>query len=362
MPKVKILMIIPTLGSGGAERVMVNLLNHLDREKFEPTLYLEQIEGEYLSALKDDIEVVSAGERRGVIRLLFLRGLIRRLRPQIVFIMMLSAAVISARLARIGAKTVIRETESRPPEQVRQNGLIRWLNRTGIRAADCYIAPAEAAKRYLVDRYRLLPEDIHVINNPVDIAKIQNLAQAPQDFDSEEFNLLSVGRLTHQKGYDLLIEGLARIQEIPWRLRILGKGKDEPMLRRLAADRGISGRVEFLGLQTNPYSFMASSDLLVLSSRWEGLPNVVLEGMASGVPVLATRCPTGPEEIITPGLDGELCEIDSASLAAAIEKLFADRENLEKLSAAAAARIRHFDLPKIIKQYEKYFLGQCEAG
>jgi glycosyltransferase involved in cell wall biosynthesis len=134
------------------------------------------------------------------------------------------------------------------------------------------------------------------------------------------------------------------------------------MLRRLAADRGISGRVEFLGLQTNPYSFMASSDLLVLSSRWEGLPNVVLEGMASGVPVLATRCPTGPEEIITPGLDGELCEIDSASLAAAIEKLFADRENLGKISAAAAARIRHFDLPKIIKQYEKYFLGQCEAG
>ncbi len=355
MSKIKMMMVLPTFASGGAERVMLNILNHLDREVFEPVLYLQQAEGEYLSALKEDVEIITPGSRRGLTRLLFLRREIRRIRPRIVFIMLLPIAGLAARLSASGAVTVLRETESRPKTQVHQGAFISWLNRAGMRACDLYIAPAEGAKKYLQDRYRLEADRIHVIHNPVDIARIEQLAKSPVAVDCEEFNLVAVGRLTYQKGFDLLIEALATLVEIPWRLRILGEGPDEELLRDLATQAGLAERIEFLGIQSNPYAYMAHSDLLVLSSRWEGLPNVVLEGMASGVPVLATRCPTGPDEIITPGVDGQLCEINAESIADAIRQLYEQRATLGELANAARKRIKTFDLPNIMQQYEAFF-------
>ena len=158
-----------------------------------------------------------------------------------------------------------------------------------------------------------------------------------------------------------MLEALAGIKSFAWTLRILGNGPLEAELRQQATSLGIGGQVEFMGFQQNPYAIMRSSDLFVLSSRWEGLPNVVLEAMATGVAVLATRCPTGPEEIITPGVNGELCEITADSLRSQIEKLGASRPLRDALVEGGHQRIVDFDLPHIIDRYEQFFLSFADS-
>ena len=359
MPKVKILMVIPTLGSGGAERVMLNLLNHLDRDIFEPVLYLQEIKGGYLTSLADDVEIISAGNRSGLARLLFLRQEIRRLRPQIVFIMMLPIVALAARLSGAGAFPILRETNCTPNPYANQSVIIRWLNRTGFRSCKAWIASTRQMTKYLQTQYKIDPKKIEVIHNPVDVEKIRGLSAEPVDFSDDEFNLVAIGSLTRQKGFDLLIDAVATLEHIPWRLRILGVGEEESALQQRAASHGIADRIEFLGFKSNPYAYLAHSDLFVLSSRWEGMPNVLLEAMACGVPVLATRCPTGPDEIITSGVDGQLCEINATSIATAIGKLHGGRERTEQLVRAASERIKQFDLPNIMQQYQAFFQSKC---
>jgi len=362
MSKVKILMVVPTLGSGGAERVMLNLLNHLDRDVFEPILYLQKIEGGYLTSVADDVEIISAGDRSGFARLFFLRREIRRHRPQIVFIMMLPIVALAVRLSGTGAVTILRETNCTPNPHAGQSAAIRWLNRTGFRSCKAWIASTLQMTKYLRAQYKIDSNKIKVIHNPVDVEKIRKLSAESVDFSDDEFNLVAVGSLTRQKGFDLLIDAVATLEHIPWRLRILGVGEDELALQQLAADRGIADRVEFLGFKANPYAYLAHSDLFVLSSRWEGMPNVLLEAMACGVPVLATRCPTGPDEIITSGVDGQLCEIDATSIANAISKLHGGRDRMEQFARAASERIKQFDLPNIMQQYQTFFKNTCDPN
>jgi glycosyltransferase involved in cell wall biosynthesis len=92
------------------------------------------------------------------------------------------------------------------------------------------------------------------------------------------------------------------------------------------------------------------------------MPNVLLEAMACGLPVLATRCPTGPDEIITSGVDGQLCENDATSIANAIFKLYGERDRMEQFSRAASERIKQFDLANIMQQYQTFFKSKCEPN
>ncbi|MEC7696750.1 MAG: glycosyltransferase [Planctomycetota bacterium] len=356
MEKIKILMVIPSLDGGGAERVMLNITNHLDRERFEVYLYVERFEGKYAAELRPDVQVICAEHRRGLTRLLFLRREIKRLKPSVVFIMMLPIAAISVRLACVGSIPVIRETESRPMSQVKQSWIARLLNRLGMRLAKRLVAPAEGAKQYLKKRYGMPADKITVIHNPVNISDIQLAAGESLPQKQDVVNLISVGRLKYQKGFDLLLDALAHVKQFRWRLKILGSGPLEEDLKQQARDNGIGDSVEFLGFQQNPYALLRQSDLFILSSRWEGLPNVVLEAMAAGVAVLATRCPTGPEEIITPGESGALCDISVDGLREQIEQLGASATLRESLVEGGNRRIQDFDLPQIVNQYEQFFM------
>ncbi len=362
MSKVKLLMVIPSLQGGGAERVMVHLLNHLDRDRFSVHLYVEKFEGRYVEEIPDDIEVTGPGDRRKLAKLFFLRDEIRRIKPDVVFIMMLPIAAIAVRMARVGAVAVIRETESRPADQFKQDRMAMLVNRLGFRLADHYIAPAEGTKAYLESRYRLSAEKITVINNPVNIKEIHAAAEGAPPFGDGSFQILAVGRLSYQKGFDLLIRAVAELKNLDWRLRILGTGPLESELTDLAESLDVGDRVQFMGFQKNPHALMRASDLLVLSSRWEGLPNVVLEGLAAGVAILATRCPTGPEEIITPGIDGELCQIEVESLTENIQSLGEAADRRAALVEAGNHRIRDFALPRIIEKYEQYFYSVADRS
>jgi glycosyltransferase involved in cell wall biosynthesis len=164
-------------------------------------------------------------------------------------------------------------------------------------------------KKDLINFFSLLPQKAIVIPNPVDTGRIdQILLNIHNPYKPGRFHLVSVGRLNYQKGFDLLFRALKKSLGMVsgLHLTIVGEGPEKNSLKRLAEGLGIMDSVSFAGHQDNPFPFMAHADLFISSSRWEGLPNAVLESLACGTPVLAFDCPGGTGEIIIEGENGWL--------------------------------------------------------
>jgi glycosyltransferase involved in cell wall biosynthesis len=166
--------------------------------------------------------------------------------------------------------------------------------------------------------------------------------------------IIACGRLTYPKNYQLLLEAFARTQkQINSRLLILGQGEERTSLGELTHKLEIQDKVIFLGFQKNPFKYMAISDIFVLSSRWEGFPNVILEAMACGVPVISTRCPYGPDEVITDGINGILVPVgDKDVMADAIIRLLKDKKLREQLIMGGTKRAEDFRIEKMVAEYE----------
>jgi glycosyltransferase involved in cell wall biosynthesis len=139
--------------------------------------------------------------------------------------------------------------------------------------------------------------------------------------------ILGVGRLSPQKGFATLIRAFSQVRQTRLaRLLILGEGRERPMLEALVRELGLEQDVKLPGFTTNPYPYMSQASLFVLSSRWEGLPGVLIEALYCGTPVISTDCPSGPREILKGGLYGQLVPVDDVgALAPAIEMALAGK-------------------------------------
>lgn len=308
-----VLFLVPTLRGGGAERVIVNLLRHLDRTKFRLTLaVLDMRQAVYRDDVPDEVEVVDLQCSR--IRYAFLKifKIIWTRRPDVVFTTLshlnLALSVLRPLLPN-GARYIARETSivSENIRCYRRPAIWRWAYRRFYGRFDAVVCQSNAMRNDLVDHFSLPKEKTWVIHNPVDIESIRQLAAKPLAAGFElkrgmrgngALRLLAAGRLSHVKGFDLLIEALALCNNPLLHLTILGEGPLRDDLERLAQERGVAVQVCFAGFQTNPYPFFASADVFVLSSRVEGFPNVVLEAMACGTPVIATPAAGGVREIL----------------------------------------------------------------
>jgi glycosyltransferase involved in cell wall biosynthesis len=191
--------------------------------------------------------------------------------------------------------------------------------------ADCVTAVSQGVADDLRQAARLSSDQVQVIYNPIVTLDMRRKASAPLEhpwFQSGEPPLiLGVGRLTAQKAFDVLIEAFAQVRKTRHaRLVILGEGEQRPMLEALVKRLGLQGDVQLPGFVSNPYAFMANAAVFVLSSRWEGLPTVLVEAMSLGTPVVATDCPSGPREILKDGKYGQLVPMnDPAALALATQ-------------------------------------------
>lgn len=167
--------------------------------------------------------------------------------------------------------------------------------------------------------------------------------------------VLAVGRLEQQKGFDLLIEAFASCAAAhrEWRLVIAGDGSRRTALEDQIADRALQERISLPGTVANISSLFRAAELFVLSSRFEGFPNVLLEAMAHGVPVVAFDCPSGPSEIVRSGLDGLLVPpADGAALASAMSKMMSDAGLRASLATAAVDVTERFGIEPVMARWD----------
>jgi glycosyltransferase involved in cell wall biosynthesis len=357
--KKKILFIIHELTMGGAERVLVNLINNIDRDKFEIHLAIFNNEGELKNDLKEDIivhDLKSKKVRKGIFKLY---KLIKKLKPDIIFsgiahVNLMLAVLIPFLSKKI--KFIARETNTVSEEikNYKYKVLIKILYKIFYKNYDLIISQSNFMKNDLIKNFSILENKLVVINNPLDVDKINRMKKDYISciFEKRKINLLAVGGLRYQKGFDLLLKSFSLLDK-NFHLFIIGEGKEKTNLKKLAKELKIENRVHFLGFQFNPYKFMSKADLLVISSRYEGFPNVVLEANACGLPVVAFDCPGGTKEIIKNGKNGFLVKCgDINALAKAIEKAVEYEWNTHEIIKNV---FKKYNLKTKINEYEKYF-------
>lgn len=208
------------------------------------------------------------------------------------------------------------------------------------------------------DLIRLVPharERVAICHNPIDGTRTEPAAGLhPWLADGDGTVIIGAGRLTVQKDFATLIAAFARLeQRPPPRLMILGEGPERARLERLAARLGVAERVALPGFVPNPRAHMAAAALFVLSSRWEGFGNVLVEAMAAGTPVVATDCPSGPGEILEGGALGALVPVaDAAALAEAMHHALQAPKAAQRLRERAA----DFAPERVAKRYLELLL------
>ncbi len=201
-------------------------------------------------------------------------------------------------------------------------------------------------------------ENVETIYNMFDLDQIQELAKEKvEDVDFDRFTFVSVGRLDENKNQLMQIEAMAR-SGLDAQLLLIGDGVMKEQLQARAKKLGIEHRVRFLGKRKNPYKYLARSDVFLLTSKSEGFPNVLVEAMAVGLPVIATDCPSGPAEILGNGKFGMLVALDeSEALIEAMRKLYVDESLRQNYSTIAKIRAQDFSKDTIIHRWEDLLKG-----
>lgn len=333
-------------GEGGVERMVLNLVNAFAARGLQVELLLIKTRSRHLDDLDPAIRIVELGGSHTATSLLPLVRYLRCRRPRHLLAAKDRAgrlAVLARSLARTPTRLVVRLGTNLSASLAHRAGLKLWLRRAPIRLLyphiDRIIAVSEGVRQDTLAIAGIDPARVVVVRNPVITARLLQLARAPAPHpwfeDAHTPVILGAGRLTVQKDFATLIRAFAQLAaERPCRLIILGRGRQEAQLRELATALAVADRVDFPGFSDNPYAYMARAGLFVLSSRWEGSPNVLTEAMALGTPVVSTDCPSGPREILAEGRHGPLVPVgDWQGLAAAMRRVLdapADSDSLRE--------------------------------
>lgn len=345
---------------------MVSLTGRLDRSRFEPHLAALEAAGPCLGEVPPDVPLHDLHTRRVRRAVVAVARLVRSLRPQVVLSTLGELnlmLILSKPLWPRGVRMLVRESTlvtARLARDVRSPALLAALIRWLYPRADGIICPSEAVLLDLAECFKVPRRKMIRIYNPLDVDRLRELGDVgPCPYAGAGPHLVSAGRLSPVKGYDLLIEAMAEVvKALPSAdLTIVGEGPEEGKLRALAAQLGLAERVRFAGFQPNSFPWLRHADLFVLSSRYEGLPNAMLEAVAVGTPAVARDCPGGVREILAGCPFGRLVSGDGAGeLAAGI--VDAVGAGLKVGEPGDLARfLDRFRPEAVVRQYEDLFLA-----
>ena len=308
-------------GKGGISHVMLNLLHAVADEGLKVHLLLNSTDIPELSKVKKNIEIKRLGDSTGFARIFRLSKYIKEEKPDVILCNRERAnltAVLAKKLAGSSTRVAFRVGMPMSFALERRNILKRTLRSFSIRYsyhnADHIIANSQAVAKDISDVTHIPQSVINVLNNPVVVPEIFKEAERPTEhpwFHKKDIPvILGIGRLAPQKDFSALIRAFSGVKkEMDTRLVILGDGKEREALLSLACELGIRDYVDLPGFVSNPFSFLKRASLFVLSSAWEGLPNVLMQAIALGTPVASTDCISGPREILKDGLYGPLVPV-----------------------------------------------------
>ena len=352
--KKSILFILPDLNAGGAERIVTTIANHLPREKFSPSILLLRKEGLYLDFLKDDIEIIDIKTPRIRHALKPILQQIRKRKPDIVFSGFGEVNAYLSLFIKLFPKTkfIARETNVVSQHVTRKE--IRFFYKF-YNNYDKIICQSDDMMNDLVENFKIKKEKLIKINNPVDFSfieeKLINQTQ-PESYKEDFKNVVAIGNLSSRKGFDRLLIVFETIKQQKVLLHILGDGRDKELLHQMKHDLDLEN-VIFHGVQKNPYPFLKFANLFILSSRYEGFPNVLLEAGACGTYALVNNCKGGINEIIQPKINGEISEIENhEAFAAKIVEILKQTHDSEAIKNSIQSR---FSKEMILEKYYEVF-------
>ena len=341
MERARVLLLTTQAGGGGAQRVMALVAQGLPQARFEVHVALTRGDAAEAEALPRAVRVHALKAGRARAAALPLLRLIWRLRPEVILCGApeISFAVLLLR-PFLPAKTRLLVRQNSTVSAILTKGHVPWytrlLYRLLYRRADCIICQSRAMADDLQREAALAGDRLAVLPNPIDVAGIVAAQATPMAWSGAGPHLLAAGRLAPEKGFDLLIEAMAAVRRrFPEAdLVIAGSGKERAALLAQSRSQQLEDAVHIADGLTNPYGYFAGATVFVLSSRYEGMPNALLEAAAAGLPLVATPASGGVIELLR-GREGTWLarEASSAALAAALI------EALESLPAGA--RYRH---------------------
>ena len=353
-----ILIVLPDLRLGGGQRVLLALSRQFLTMGYDVAIVTLVHDGELIQELPEGAAYRTLNKRlppAPILAMTSLVGLIRLFRaarPEMILSTMTGTNLLTAlahRISRGRGRLVLREAVS---ARNQQRSVIRRLMGRLYRFADALIAVSHSVATDL-EKLGLRSSPIYVIPNPVDEERLRSLASAQRGPLRREPYVVCVARLALQKDHATLLRAYAISRlRVTHRLVLVGDGEEREALVRLSRELEIDSRVDFAGAQRNPYPSIARADLLVLPSRWEGYPNVLLEALALGVPVVATDCPGGSKELLDNGRFGRLVAPgDHIALARAMEA------ELQTPKRDTSALLRHHAPAAVADRYVAVLAG-----
>jgi len=358
----RILFVIPTLGSGGAERVITNLVNNISRKKFQPeVLVVKKGRHDYLEAIKEDVKIFHL-DYEGRIRYSIIKVLreVNKISPDTVFMGMGDLNVLISVFLPFNRKFkwIARETNM---VSVRASGKFTlFLYRKFYKNYDKIIAQCKDMQQDLLSLLKIPADKVEVINNPIDTNYIDSRLYNESNVikkDSRLKYIVACGRLTYQKGFDMLIDQFSKLDNVDrFNLIIIGesnsldRNNNEYLLKNKVKELGLDNLITFIPFQENIYRWLYEADIFVLSSRFEGFPNVLLEAIYCGTPALANDCKGGIREIIIDSVNGFVFNFEKNEFEKKLEKLMTLQWNRKEISNTIRNR---YNVDIILEKYNR---------
>lgn len=357
----KILFFITSLRSGGAERVASTLCNYWadnDQQVILATLDTKQHDFYTCSKNIKRYEFNSYVTKnnlvdkltKNLLRFIRLRQLIKTQKPDLV-VSFLPVPNLLAITACLFTKTPVIISERCFPPYFNHNYILDCTRKIIYKFSKALVVQTKQIAIW--GETFLNRQKIAIIVNPLDNATVKYTAGTKRD------NIIfAIGRLEAQKGFDLLIAAFNQLQlaNPDWRLKIAGTGTELNNLWQQISDLGLTAKVQLLGQVDSPEEYYATAKIFVLSSRAEGFPNVLVEAMANGLPVVSFDCATGPAEIISHEVNGLLVPAGHVDeLAIAVQRLMQDQNLREKLANAASKVRDKYTIDQISAQWLQLF-------
>ena len=322
---------VPSVRGGGAERAMLMFARELVTSGFPVDLVTTSFEGTLGETVPKGVRVVDLKSAKTIYALPRLVRYLRKRKPRALFSTIMNAnivAVWAARFSGVNMPVIVRESNapvSTPKLSLSHRVIFRLAPYTYAHS-NGVIAVSHGVAEELGIMAPSIRNKVHVVPTPVISDDVIRQGAMPVDHPwlvtKDKPVILSAARLQKHKGFLTLLHAFKKLRErVDARLLVIGEGAYRSRIEKEIQDLQLSEHVSLHGFQTNPFAFMSRADAFVLASEFEGLPNVLVQAMAFGTPVVATDCRSGPSEILCGGRFGKLVPVgDVDALAAALEQ------------------------------------------